>query len=126
MDQQEKEAVENIRRARDNSNTAISQQDVAGVARHWLDDMIVISGEGGQYIGKNALIAVFTEMFAVKKPPVFERIPSEIKIADSGVLAWETGTWKYRDESARGNYSAMWRKVKGVWLTRSELFVSLN
>ncbi|SDZ93537.1 YybH family protein [Pedobacter hartonius] len=126
MNQQDKEAVENIRRARENSNAAIREHNVAGVAKYWLDEMIVISGEGGQYVGKNALIAVFTEMFAEKDPLVFERVPSEIKIAESGILAWETGSWAYENAQARGNYSAMWRKVNGNWLTRSELFVSLD
>jgi len=126
MNQQEKEAVENIRRARENSNTAIREHNVDGVATYWLDEMIVISGEGGQYVGKKALVAVFTQMFAEKDPLVFERMPSAIEIAESGLLAWETGTWAYENAQARGNYSAMWRKVKGIWLTRSELFVSLD
>ncbi|CAM4283385.1 Ketosteroid isomerase homolog [Pedobacter westerhofensis] len=125
MDQQRKEAIENIRAARENSNIAIREHSVHGVSKYWLDDMIVISGEGGQYVGKKTLVAVFTEMFAAN-PPVFERIPSEIQIGDSGVLAWETGTWHYKTAQFRGNYSAMWRKVKGVWLTQSELFVSLD
>ncbi|MET1054587.1 MAG: nuclear transport factor 2 family protein [Pedobacter sp.] len=125
MDQQQKEAVENIRQSRENSNKAIREHNVSGVAQYWLEDMIVISGEGGQYVGKKALVEVFTEMFAAD-PPVFERIPAEIKIGDSGILAWETGTWNYKTAKFRGNYSAMWRKVKGVWLTQSELFVSLD
>jgi ketosteroid isomerase-like protein len=122
----EKQAIQTIRQARENSNAAIRECNVAGVAQYWLDEMIVISGEGGQYIGKKALIAVFAQMFAAADPPVFERIPSDIKIAESGALAWETGLWNYKDNGPRGNYSAMWCKVKGIWLTRSELFVSLD
>ncbi|MCX2480108.1 nuclear transport factor 2 family protein [Pedobacter sp. MC2016-15] len=125
MDQQEKEAIEIIRQSRYNSNTAIREHNVAGVSKYWMDDMVVISGEGGQYIGKKALVAVFTDMFAAD-PPVFERIPSEIIIGDSSILAWETGSWNYKTEPFRGNYSAMWRKVNGIWLMQSELFVSLD
>ena len=125
MDQQQKEAIEIIRQSRENSNTAIREHNVSGVAKYWLDDMIVISGEGGQYVGKKILVSVFTEMFSAD-PPVFERIPAEIIIGDSGILAWETGTWNYKTEKFRGNYSAMWRKVNGLWLTQSELFVSLD
>jgi len=124
MDLQQKE-IEEIRLSRQNSNTAIASQDVVGVSAYWMDDMIVISGEGGQYIGKEALIDVFTDMFS-EDPPVFERNPSEIVIGNSGILAWETGTWHYKTANFRGNYSAMWRKVKGRWLTQSELFVSLD
>lgn len=125
MDQEQKEAIAYIRMARERSNTAIREHDVSGVSKYWLDDMIVISGEGGQYVGKKVLVAVFTEMFA-ENPPVFERVPAEITIGDSGILAWETGTWNYKTEKFRGNYSAMWRKVNGTWLTQSELFVSLD
>lgn len=124
MDLQEKE-IANIRLSRQNSNAAIAGGDVAGVAAYWMDDMIVISGEGGQYVGKDVLIEVFTEMFS-SNPPVFERIPTEIIIGESGILAWETGTWNYKTAKFRGRYSAMWRKVKGSWLTQSELFVSLD
>lgn len=114
-----------IWQSRANSNEAILKCDVAGIAQYWMDDMIVISGEGGQYIGKALLVQVFTEMFATH-PPVFERIPSEIVIADSGILAWECGAWNYKTDSFRGNYSAMWRKINGRWLMQSELFVSLD
>lgn len=114
-----------IRQSRLNSNAAIINRDVDGIAQYWMDDMIVISGEGGQYIGKKALIKVFTEMFTAE-PPIFERIAAEITIGDSGILAWETGTWNYKTDSFRGNYSAMWRKINGRWLMQSELFVSLD
>lgn len=123
MDKQQQAAE--IRLARQRSNTAILNSNVDGVAQYWMDDIIVISGEGGQYIGKKILMDVFTEMFA-ENPPVFERIPETITIGDSGKLAWESGTWNYKTASFRGNYSAMWRKVKGKWLTQSELFVSLD
>ncbi|WP_442590609.1 YybH family protein [Pedobacter sp. AW31-3R] len=108
------------------SNAAILQQDVAGVAKYWMNDMVVISGEGTPYVGKALLIEIWEDMFAVDQPPVFERNPVEITIGASGILAWETGTWKYHTASFKGNYSAMWRKIKGKWMTQSELFVSLD
>ncbi|KIO76337.1 hypothetical protein TH53_15385 [Pedobacter lusitanus] len=124
MSQKENE-VTAIQKARANSNQAILNADAAGVARYWMDDIVVISGEGGQYAGKKVLLEVFTEMFEVS-PPVFERIPATITIGDSGVLAWETGCWNYKTEKFRGNYAAMWRRINGEWLTQSELFVSLD
>jgi len=114
-----------IRQSRENSNTAIAKQDVTGIAAYWMDDIIVISGEGGQYIGKKLLIKVFKEMF-LSEPPLFERLPSEITIGESGVLAWETGKWNYKTDPFKGNYAAMWRKINGNWLIQSELFVSLD
>jgi len=124
MHQQEQD-IKFIRQARLNSNAAILRADAAGVAQYWMDDMIVISGEGGQYVGKKLLLKVFREMFA-DEPPVFERNPEEITIGESGVLAWESGKWHYHTAPFRGNYSAMWRKINGVWLMQSELFVSLD
>jgi ketosteroid isomerase-like protein len=114
-----------IKQRRKDSNRAIYEQDVPGIAQYWMDDIIVISGEGGQYIGKKLLVQVFKDMFKTD-PPVFERHPAEVIIGESEVLAWETGTWEYKTDSFRGNYSAMWRKVSGEWLIQSELFVSLD
>ena len=125
MTDQKQNEINSIKASRENSNAAILKGDAAGVAQYWMDDIIVISGEGGQYAGKKLLLKVFTEMFQEERP-VFERIPSLITIGDSGVLAWETGEWNYKTEKFRGNYSAVWRKIKGKWLTRSELFVSLD
>lgn len=116
---------EKIRLSRMDSNMAISNQDVAGVAKYWMEDIIVISGEGGQYCGKAKLLKTWKEMFH-QKSPLFERLPSAIEIGDSGILAWETGTWNYKNAPYRGNYSAMWRKIDGIWLTQSELFVSMD
>jgi ketosteroid isomerase-like protein len=114
-----------IRSARAASNAAIAKHDGDGVARYWMKDIVVISGEGGQYSGKTRLLSTFKKMFA-NSPSIFERLPSEVIIGESGVLAWETGTWNYTNESLHGNYSAMWRKINGIWLTQSELYVSLD
>lgn len=114
-----------IREARAASNAAIVRHDAEGVAKYWMNDIVVISGEGGQYSGRNLLLKTFKKMFS-SSPSIFERLPAEIIIAESGILAWETGSWQYLNENLRGNYSAMWRKTNGKWLTQSELFVSLD
>jgi ketosteroid isomerase-like protein len=114
-----------ISAARVASNAAIANHDAEGVSQFWMKDIVVISGEGGQYIGKNLLLRTFKKIFE-NKTSIFERLPSEIVIAKSGILAWETGSWNYKNEGLYGNYSAMWRKINGKWLTQSELFVSLD
>jgi len=114
-----------IREARAASNAAIAKHDADGVARFWMKDIVVISGEGGQYSGKVRLLSTFKKMFASSNA-IFERLPSEVIVAESGILAWETGTWQYHNENLHGNYSAMWRKINGTWLTQSELYVSLD
>lgn len=114
-----------IRKARAASNAAIAEQDAEEAARFWMKDIVVISGEGGQYSGRNSLQKIFKKIFD-SSAAVFERIPAEVIVSKSGVLAWETGSWKYLNEHSWGNYSAMWRKINGKWLIQSELFVSLD
>lgn len=118
-------AEQKIYQSRITSNTAIANRDVAGVARYWMEDIVVISGEGGKYAGRKNLLKVWKQMFD-QGVPLFERLPSEIKVGQGGRLAWESGQWRYLDGTMGGSYAAMWCKVKGEWLTRSELFVSLD
>ena len=123
QDKQKDEAQ--IREARGEYNAAIAKHDAEASSRFWMKDIIVISGEGGQFSGRNTMLKTFKKMFA-NSSSVFERIPTDIIVAESGILAWETGNWKYLKEPLWGNYSAMWRKINGKWLIQSELFVSLN
>jgi ketosteroid isomerase-like protein len=114
-----------IYQSRMTSNAAIGQRDVAGVAHFWMEDIVVISGEGGKFVGKKNLVKIWKQMLD-QGTPLFERIPAEIKVGEGGTLAWESGQWNYLDGNEGGNYAAMWCKVKGAWMTRSELFVSLD
>ena len=114
-----------IRQLRMESNEAIARQDADSVARIWTNDFIQIAGDGSLSKGKAKVLSEWKHMFR-HGSPLFERIPDEVKVGDSGVMAWETGKWVYRNEKYFGNYSAMWHKVKGKWLTHSELYVSLN
>ncbi|HKG08747.1 MAG TPA: nuclear transport factor 2 family protein [Pedobacter sp.] len=114
-----------IRACRLDSNACIARKDADGVAKHWRLDFVQIAGDGSHTAGKLKILADWKYMFS-KGSPLFERIPGEIKIADTGDLAWESGTWNYKNAEYRGNYAAMWRKEKGTWLTQSELYVSLN
>jgi ketosteroid isomerase-like protein len=114
-----------IQQARAASNAAIAAKDAEGVVVHYMEDILVISGEGGKHAGKKSLTKIWKQMFA-QDIVLFERLPSEIIIADSGKLAWESGIWNYKNGAKGGQYSAMWCKAGNVWKTRSELFVSLD
>nr|WP_121270460.1 nuclear transport factor 2 family protein [Pedobacter schmidteae] len=114
-----------IKQARLDSNACIAKKDVDGVAKYWMPDFVQIAGDGSHTIGKAKIAADWKYMFA-RESPLFERLPQEIKISENGSLAWESGTWNYKNAAYHGNYSAMWRKVKGKWLTQCELYVSLN
>jgi len=114
-----------IKQARLDSNNCIAKKDVDGVSKYWLDDFVQIAGDGSHTIGKAEIAADWKYMFS-KSSPLFERIPETIMISKSGDLAWENGKWNYKNDKYHGNYAAMWRKIKGKWLTQSELYVSLN
>jgi ketosteroid isomerase-like protein len=116
---------EYIQEAREASNLAIISQNAEGVASHYMDDIIVISGEGGKHVEKKNLTKIWKQMFA-QKVTLFERLPTEIVVGDTASLAWETGVWKYKDGKKGGSYAAMWCKLGNTWKTRSELFVSLD
>lgn len=118
----DKEYIENARKA---SNAAIAARDADGVAIHYLEDIVVVSGEGGKYSGKKNLLKIWKQIFA-SGITLFERLPAEIIIGNSGKLAWEKGIWKYKDGADGGQYAAMWCKSGNTWKTRSELFVSLD
>lgn len=116
---------ETIKQARLNSNAAILKKDVEGVSKYWMLDFIQIAGDGSHTIGKAKIIEDWKFMFS-HSSPLFERLPNEIEISQSGDKAWEQGTWLYKEEGFRGNYTAMWRKIKGKWFTQCELYVTLN
>ena len=114
-----------IRAARLDSNACILKKDVAGVAKYWLSEFVQIAGDCSHTAGKAQIVKDWKYMFS-KSSPVFERLPDEIRISESGDLAWEKGTWNYKTAPYHGNYAAMWRKVNGSWFTQSELYVSLD
>ena len=117
--------IQLIKESRAASNAAIAGHDAEGVARYWMNNIVVISGEGGQYIGKSVLLRTFKKMFA-SSPSVFERLPTDIIIATCAKHSLDSGISRRINEKLHGNYSAMWRKMNGKWLTQSELFVSLD
>ena len=114
-----------IKNARATSNEAIKRKDVKGISMFWLPDFIQIAGDGSHTLGKVKIEREWKHMFS-QSSPVFERLPEEIFIAASGHIAWERGTWAYKEENYFGNYSAMWQKENGKWFTKCEHYVSLH
>jgi ketosteroid isomerase-like protein len=116
-----------IRKAREASNAAIARHDAAGVVRDILPDYTITTGRGRHVAGRDSLTAFWKQTFAGMPGVVYRRIPLQVVISKNDTLAWETGRWEAAHSySAGGNYSAMWRKVNGVWRTQAELFVSLE
>lgn len=116
-----------IRNSREDSNKAIAAKDIGALSKYWLDDFIVVRGNGTQMTGKEAIIEVWKKMFTETPEVKFIRTPTEIKISNDKTFAWEKGTWEgFNTYSKGGEYSAMWRKVNSEWKLQAELFVALR
>lgn len=115
-----------IRDARKASNTAIAKQDVAGAAKYWMNDYVEISSDGSLISGKDAVMADWEKMYTTEPMITFERDLKEISFNNKGDLALEKGILKYPTYNYEGLYTALWRKVDGVWVTQMENFVSLK
>lgn len=119
-------AEQYIRTARTESNAAIAKQDIAAVAKFWKDDYVEISSDGSLISGKEAVVADWTKMFE-KYPSIrFERQFQQIEFDRTGTVVIEKGILVYTSpNNYKGYYTALWRKVDGVWVTQMENFVSL-
>jgi ketosteroid isomerase-like protein len=125
--QKENEAAEQyIRAARTASNAAIAKKDITCVAKYWKDDYVEISSDGSLISGKEAVVADWAKMFE-KYPSVrFERQFGAIEFDPTGTVVVEKGILVYTSpNNYKGYYTALWRKVNGVWVTQMENFVSI-
>jgi uncharacterized protein (TIGR02246 family) len=126
--QTKKEEEQLIRLERNESNEAIAKKDVEGMAKFWMNDFVQVRGNGTFLVGKDSIMATWKKMFQSTPETSFKRQPSEITISEYDPnMAWETGTWVgINTYSQGGQYSAMWKKQKGMWKLQSELFVALK
>ena len=115
-----------IRAARTASNTAIAKKDVAAVAKFWKEDYVEISSDGSLISGKEAVIADWKKMFENDPSIRFERQVGTIEFTYGGKVAMEKGLLVYTSPyKYKGYYTALWRKIDGVWVTQMENFVSV-
>jgi ketosteroid isomerase-like protein len=115
-----------IRAARAESNAAIAKKNIDGVAKFWTNDFVEIISDGSLLCGKEPVIADWKIMFD-KDPSIrFERQFGTIEFARGGTVAMEKGILIYTSPyNYKGYYTALWRKVDGVWVTQMENFVSI-
>ena len=124
--------VQLIKVARQASNNAMAKIDMDALSTHFMDNIIVISGNGASMMGKDTVAAKLKKQLEQSTDINFSLNPVSILIGDKGDLAFETGKWVGakkvipKEKIISGNYSAMWMKREGIWKLRSELFVSLN
>jgi uncharacterized protein (TIGR02246 family) len=117
-----------IRDSRTASNAAIAKKDIKVVSSFWLPDFVQVRGNGTSEKGKEAIVALWQQMFKTNPETSFVRTPSEVIISENdAAMAWEKGTWEgINSYSKGGSYSAMWRKKDGVWKIQAELYVALR
>jgi ketosteroid isomerase-like protein len=125
--QNSKQDVAVIKNSRLASNEAIAKHNIDGISKYWLPDFVQTIGRGISTTGKDAVMAGWKDLFETNKTVSYVRTPTSIIVGDNNIMAWETGTWVAKNSYSKGgNYSAMWRKVNGVWMLQAELFVSLR
>lgn len=119
-------AEQYIRAARASSNAAIAKKDIPAVAKYWADNYVEISSDGSLISGKEAVVADWTKMFEGDPSIRFERQFGTIEFARGGTVAIEKGILIYTSPyNYKGYYTALWRKIEGVWVTQMENFVSI-
>lgn len=122
-----KESLTIIKSLRMASNEFIAKHDAVGLSLNYLEDFVLIRGNGSLLTGRDTVMAVWKEMFTSSPEVSFVRTPAEISINEQNLMAWETGTWSgINTYSKGGNYSAMWRNTGGKWKLQAELFVALK
>ena len=119
-------AVQYIRAARSASNEAIAKKDIAGVAKYWMHDFVEIIGDGSLLCGKELVMADWKIMFETSPSTRFERQFGTLEFGRKNEVALEKGILVYTAPFIyKGYYTALWRKVNGVWMTQMENFVSI-
>jgi hypothetical protein len=111
------------------SNQALREFDEELDATFSTEDAFITTGAGTLIAGKQELSIYLKSQKGQKM--YWIRTPDEVLVNSKTKLAWETGTWKgYYEDSEEpivgGKYSAQWTKASGIWLIRSQLFVTLE
>lgn len=120
-----------IRAVRAETNAAIAAHDVARLAASFTDDVVLVSGGGDAFAGRDGLVRAFTSAFAAPGFVDYVRTPLRIEIAGAGPRAAEHGRWLGRWRTSAGEtrrsgiYLAQWLRAGGGWRIRAELYVTL-
>lgn len=111
------------------SNEALRNFDEELNATFSTEDSFITTGAGTLLAGKKELKKYLDS--ATGEKMYWIRTPDEVIVNPKINLAWESGTWKGYFENSEepvvgGKYSAQWTKDSGIWLIRSQLFVTLE
>jgi ketosteroid isomerase-like protein len=118
-----------IRRLRASSNAAIARHDTAGIGAILSDDVIVVTSNSVQGIGRQTNLQRFADQFRTRPDVVYERRPVSVDVFTPWGMAAEQGVWtgSWTDVDGKisigGTYFAKWRLRNGSWLVESETYV---
>jgi uncharacterized protein (TIGR02246 family) len=120
-----------IRAVRAETNAAIAAHDSARLAPAFLEDVVLVAGNGDAVIGRAAMLARFGAAFDDDTFVDYRRMPDRIDIAAGGDRAAERGHWTGHwhgdpaDRRVTGIYFAHWVMRDGRWRIRAETYVTL-
>jgi ketosteroid isomerase-like protein len=118
-----------IRRRRESSNAAIARHDTAGIAAILAPQVVVVTSNSAQVIGRAANARLFAEQFRTRPDVRYRRTPEAVTVFAPWGMASESGRWTggWTDDDGRitlgGRYFAKWRVIEGEWLVESETYV---
>lgn len=121
-----------IRAAREVSNMAIRDHNVALMATAWTSDYHVVTSRNFETAGRQGNIDRYANEFATKPDIIYIRTPDNIQIFEKWKMAAETGHWvgrwteKGEPVELKGTYFAKWHNEDGQWRIRAEVFVPLE
>lgn len=120
-----------IREARGRSNAAIKVHDIGGIVAELDATYHITVGSGSFLESRDAMGEGFRGRFAEFPDTLYVRSAQTVKVAESGLLAFESGDWQGSWTTPAGplrtggSYAASWSKASGAWKIRSEVFVTL-
>lgn len=118
-----------IRQRRASSNAAIARHDTTGIGAILSSDVVVVTSNSVQAIGRGTNLQRFADQFRTRPDVVYERTPDDVRVFTPWGMASERGHWtgSWTDTDGRiaigGTYFAKWRRVNGAWLVESETYV---
>jgi ketosteroid isomerase-like protein len=111
------------------TNRLIAAKDAQRLVPFLTADAVLIAGDGGPILGREAIVQAFAAQFADPAFIAYVRETARVTVDASGLRAAEHGRWTGRWRGAAdmtGDYLAVWRKVVGQWLIERELYVTLS
>ena len=117
-----------VRARRRLTNRLIAAHDAGRLRPFFSPDVKLVVGDGDLILGVDAVIAAFAAQFAEPGFVAYVRETEAVELDARGARAAERGRWtgRWADREMGGGYLAVWRKVTGLWVLESELYVTLS